>query len=203
MYAWRVDSAILRINVWIFIWFYVNLGSVVWWIMLLPFWGTDISKNSSERMYVKSLYLFRKLNNSCCNWAVQGQLSKCARRNTVTSAIKLLIKCHKDLKGTDLFSRRYFRKKLDWIFFFKTRSRETVINSFFGKSQSATLLKINSITATFLWIPRFSEYLFCEAIVKAAFEGIKSHIYKKKKKGKVFLFNQVQVYVFVNYYLLS
>ena len=48
------------------------------------FFGTAISKNSSERVRARRLYLFSKTDNYCCGRAVEGQLLKFIGRNTVT-----------------------------------------------------------------------------------------------------------------------
>lgn len=62
------------------------------------------------RLHVRNLQFCK---SNCCGRAVQGQLSKRTRRNTATSS-RTLAKSYRDLKGTGVFARRCFRKKLVW-----------------------------------------------------------------------------------------
>ena len=57
------------------------------------------------------LYLFSEPNNYCFDRAAPGKLSKCNWRNTVI-VLKILVKCHKCLKETELLPRSYSIKKL-------------------------------------------------------------------------------------------
>ena len=49
----------------------------------------------------------------CFGRLLQRQLSRFTRWNTVTS-FRTVVKSNKDLKGTEIFIQRYFRKKLVW-----------------------------------------------------------------------------------------
>ena len=63
-------------------------------------------------------------------WAAHGQVSNFTLRNTVPSS-RTLVKCHKDLKGTEGFARSCFRKKLIWKVSQKITTKETIMKSFF------------------------------------------------------------------------
>ena len=156
--------------------------------------GTGISKNSSERMHVKSLYLFRKLNNSCCNWAVQRQVLKCTRRSSVTSVIKSMIKCHKDLKGTDLFSRRCFRKKLNWKCFTKLAQKRLWLATLLRKTPSQLLY--------FGW-QDFQSIYSVKQLWKAACKGIKSHTYNSNMEKCFCLIIYNFICLLINIFYLS
>ena len=73
-------------------------------------WGNYL-QNSSEQLHVKNLNFFSNPNNYRSGRVVQGQLSKFTRRNTVTAS-RSLVNSHKNLKRTEAFTRRNFRKTL-------------------------------------------------------------------------------------------
>ena len=88
-----------------------------------------ISQNSSEQLLEKDLNLFSEPNKYCFSRSVQGQLSKCNQRNTVT-ALTTLIKFHKE------------RPKRNRIIRQKLLPKKAVLKSFTnlsGKNVTVTL----------------------------------------------------------------
>ena len=74
------------------------------------FFSGEAFHKQHERMHVKSLYF---LESQIIIAVVELYKGICQNvHGEITSVIKSLIKSHKDLEGTDLFSRRYFRKNL-------------------------------------------------------------------------------------------
>ena len=105
----------------------------------------------TRRFLTRNLYLFSWPNNYCCCRAVQGQLSKFTWINTVIS-FTTRVKHHKDLKGTAVFARRCFTRRLTWKIWQNIHSKETVMKSFSQLSHNLQIYWKRTPSVIFWWL---------------------------------------------------